>query len=627
MAQRHRGPDDHGVEVVCEADAERMSVIFGSSRLAILDLSKAGHQPMHDTTTGNWIVQNGEIYNFVELRSELEAKGERFLSGTDTEVMLLSYKVWGREAVHRWRGMFACAIWDSARREVVLMRDRLGVKPLYWTTGAEGAVLFSSEVRALLSSGLVDCRIDPEGVSSFLTSGAVRAPATMIRNVRSLRPASCMSISIHGDVMSGPRYWNLARRDVEVDECYSNAVIKARSLLQDAVEAHLVSDVPVSVFLSGGVDSSAIVALASRVATTQIKTFSVTFQDPTISEAGYSREVAKKWETEHSEIVLAEQDIRALIEDAVECMDQPSVDGINTFLISRCAKQAGVKVALSGLGGDEVFGGYSTFRRVPRLAKFGNMVGWLPVGMRNAAEALSGAIGGLGAKQRLAAFAAGKGDMLSSYLMLRMLLTSGQTAVLTGRSSASVLESCKEDDQNLRARIQGLDPFRQVSLLEMEMYMSNMLLRDTDVMSMANSLEVRVPFLDHRLVEYVWSLPMEVKCRTGKPKGFLLDAMGRDLPASVVNRDKRGFTFPWAEWMRGVLRDQLEEVFIADSPVGGDVIDRKEQLRIWREFLSSNDDRMWSRVWAVYILRRWLERLAAAKGTRSSGLVSRAGAC
>lgn len=611
MAQRHRGPDDRGVEVVCEGDAERMSVTFGSSRLAILDLSKAGHQPMHDTTTGNWIVQNGEIYNFFELRSELEAKGERFLSGTDTEVMLVSYKVWGREAVHRWRGMFACAIWDSGRRQVVLMRDRLGVKPLYWTTGAEGAVLFSSEVRALLSSGLVDCRIDPEGVSSFLSGGAVRAPRTMIRNVQSLLPASCMSISIHGDVMSSPRYWNLARRDVEVDECYSNAVIKARSLLQDAIEAHLVSDVPVSVFLSGGVDSSVIVALASRVAATPIKTFSVTFQDPAISEAVYSQEVAKKWETEHSEIVLAEQDIRALIEDAVECMDQPSVDGINTFLISRCAKQAGVKVALSGLGGDEVFGGYSTFRRVPLLARFGNMVGRLPAGLWDAAEALSGAVGGAGAKQRLAAFAAGKGDMLSSYLMLRMLYTPDQTAVLTSRSVASVRASFEDDDQRLRARIQGLDPFRQVSLLEMEMYMSNTLLRDTDVMSMANSLEVRVPLLDHRLIEYMWSLPMGVKCRTGKPKGFLLAAMGRDLPASVVNREKRGFTFPWAEWMRGVLRDHLEAVFAADSRLGEDVMDRQEQLRIWRGFLSGKDDRGWSRVWATYILCRWMDRLRA----------------
>lgn len=613
-AQRHRGPDDADVRVVRPAHGDAMSVSLGACRLAILDLSVAGRQPMHDPSNGNWIVHNGEVYNFLELRRELEGKGETFVSDADTEVLLASYRVWGGPAIRRWRGMFACAIWDASREEIVLVRDPLGIKPLYWATGREGAVVFASEVRALLASTLIEGGLDAAAVWSFLSQGAVRAPATMLREARSVPPASCVTISARGRVMVGERYWDLARCEVQTQRDPNDA-IKVRDAIEDAVETHLVSDVPLGVFLSGGIDSSAIVALMSRVAAAPVRTFSVVFEDPACSEAAFSRQIASAWTTEHTELAVSETEARALVLDAVEHMDQPSVDGVNSFIVSRAARRAGVKAALSGLGGDEVFGGYSTFRRVPLLAGLGALAGHLPAPVASALPALLGrARRPRGIAGRLAELVQGAGDMLSAYLSARTVFAPDAIAALTGGALARAGERFAGDDDRLRARMRDLDAFRQISLLEIELYMGSTLLRDTDVMSMANSVEVRVPLLDQRLVEYVWSLPAASKRRGGRPKGLLVEALGRDLPARVAARPKKGFMLPWARWMRGALRPALDDALARVSGPAAAVLDGRACARLWSAFARGTEDRGWSRVWALYVLCRWLERAGRTPG-------------
>src|SRR5262249_17713906 len=361
-AMAHRGPDDSGTQLV---DRGAREIAFGSVRLAIIDVSTAGHMPMQDPATGNWITFNGEIYNFRTLRGELEAVGCVFHSRTDTEVVLHAYARWGTDCVTRFRGMFAFAIWDHSRRELFLARDRVGEKPLYYVEDKRHQrFLFASELRALLASGLVDRQLDPATLSVYLHNGHTVAPRTMLRSVRSLMPGCWMRTAANGEVLETRRYWRVPvyqRPDTPV------TLERVREVLQDSVEMRTISEVPLGAVLSGGQDSSTIVALMSR-RSTSLRTFSIGFHEPNYDESYYAQWVANRFCAEHTAITLGKHEFDAWLDAGLSAMDQPTFDGLNTYFVSRAARENGLTVALSGLGGDELFGGYPIFRDAPAIA-------------------------------------------------------------------------------------------------------------------------------------------------------------------------------------------------------------------------------------------------------------------
>src|SRR5271166_4310982 len=374
----HRGPDDSGTVIVDCSAAAPCQLGFAHTRLSIIDLSPLGHQPMQDPVTGNWIVYNGEIYNFRELRKELEAAGVEFKSQSDTEVILSAYRVWGESCLTRLGGMFAFALWDAQRKRLLLARDPMGIKPLYYHQ-SEQTFIFASEVRTLLQTGLVPRKADPVGVLSYLAFGSVYEPWTIVEGVKAV-PAGHVLTLENGSV-STREYWNPlpSSSPAESTSSSGNGITTADRLpviLRDAVLSHLVSDVPVGVFLSGGIDSSALVAVLSKNGV-RANTFSLVFQEEEFDEGQYSREIARRFGTEHHEIPISLQDTLAALPEAICAMDQPTIDGINTYLVSAKTRAAGVKVALTGLGADEMFAGYSNFRRVPKMERFVKQFGRL----------------------------------------------------------------------------------------------------------------------------------------------------------------------------------------------------------------------------------------------------------
>ena len=607
-AMRHRGPDGTSVELVHE-EADGSSVVFGATRLAILDLSRNGDQPMRDEESGRTVVHNGEIYNVVALRDELKAHGQRFTSTGDTEVVLRAFNVWGEDCVRRFRGMFASAIWDGRTRQVYLVRDRLGIKPLYYARGRRGEWLFASEINALLASNLVDRATDPVAIDSFFAHGAVRAPRTVLAAARALMPAHTVSLS-HAGLGRPRRYWDLAscRADDQFDR---NAEIKLRDKLLAAVEAHLVSDVSVGLFLSGGIDSSTLAALTSRIARRALPTFSLAFDSAGYDERRYATAVADRWNTDHHEQILGRDSASELVESALGAMDQPSIDGFNAFAVSRFARDHGLKVVLSGLGGDEVFGGYATFKRVPTIERFGRIVGYIP-----GASALAASVGrrfrderGDARVSRILRIPSTGGRVLAAYLLSRELFSPLTRLRLLGQDYSSAFH---DDDADIECRLEHIDSFRQVSLLEMELYMGNMLLRDADVMGMANSLEIRVPMLDHLLLEQVWAFSTAVKSHGEGRKALLIGSMRHDLPDTIVNRPKKGFTLPWPDWTASTLRSHLRETFNNLECLDG-MMDVSAVKRLADGMFANSDPRSWSRVWALYVAARWFERTRQAQ--------------
>jgi asparagine synthase (glutamine-hydrolysing) len=585
----HRGPDDEGVEVVRDGD---LAVGLCTRRLAIQDCSPLGHQPMVSPVTGNVLSFNGEVYNVAELRAELEARGRTFRGHSDTEAVLYAFDEWGDDFLHRLRGMFGLAVWDARGRRLLFARDRLGIKPLYYSHSPSRFVL-GSELRVVLASGLVDDAVSHDGIASFLALGAVREPLTALRDVAALAPGHVGELR-EGRLTVRP-YWSLAdafgRRDARPRE---EAVAALRAELEDAARLHLVSDVPLGVFLSGGIDSSALVGLVSHVDRPP-HTVSVQFGYASHDERPYIDFVQRRFGTEHTAIEVDDATILSEVPAAIAAMDQPTVDGVNTFVVSRLAREAGLTVALSGLGGDELFGGYDTFRFVPQL----DAVRRVPAPLSRAAAA---ALGRLGTsddrrKKMIRWLARSDGD-LPAYALRREIFSPAATEALAGSAPDWSLPDGVSDRVNA------------VSLLELDVYMRNVLLRDSDALSMAHSLEVRVPFLDHRVVELAASLDGRWKKPGDTPKALLVDALHDLLPREIVYRRKMGFAFPFAEWLRTSLREEAEEVLL-DRDHGGAVgamLDPAAVEDTWRAFLAG--ETYWVRPWALFVAKRWGERHA-----------------
>ncbi len=610
-ALAHRGPDDAGRQIFHD-ERSGMTVGLGHRRLSILDLSSAGHQPMVDQSTGNSIVYNGEVFNFRQLRQEMETAGHRFESETDTEVILKSFGARGIEAITPWRGMFAFGIWEQEAGRLSLVRDRLGIKPLYYFEGAD-FFIFGSEIRALLASGLVPRRLSRVGVESFLSYGSVEDPLTIIEGIYAVLPGHRLEYR-DGRVESKP-YW-----EIRVDERAKEELVpkeelvdEIASLTREAVRLRTVADVPISLFLSGGIDSSAILSLLRQEGSSDIRTFSVNFREAEYNEQAYAELVARRYGTVHTSVMLTEVEVLAKIPAALGSLDQPSIDGINTWVVSEATAAAGLKVALSGLGGDEGFLGYRYFRTIARDEKLRKMVSHVPEGLRAVASAAIRATSTGASATKLSELLRSGSLDLPTVKLRRKLFTDRQREELI-RSSPDPIRSIEDE----RARkwhaawtarqmenCRNGDSINQASALELGGYLPNTLLRDTDVMSMAHGLEVRVPLLDHLLIERLLRIDGRVKLGYGlrEVQKWLLVRAAGDLPAEIVERRKRGFEIPFALWFRGALRSRIEESLRA--PGLERVLNREAVERVWSEFLAGRTT--WSRVWALFVLSNWIE--------------------
>jgi asparagine synthase (glutamine-hydrolysing) len=557
-AMLHRGPDDGGVYLTPDGKAGLVN-----RRLAIRDLSPAGHMPMSNADQSVWITYNGEIYNTEELRPELERQGFVFHSNSDTEVILHGYEAWGEEVVGRLRGMFAFALFSLDKtgqrvQRTLIARDRLGIKPCYYAV-TEDSLGFASELRSLRAANLVGTEVNPAALTGYLLSGSVPNPLTIYQDIQALPPATLL-------IWEGGRaelrsYWKLPTEQLETTA--AQAAEEVRGLLQEAVRIRLVSDVPLGAFLSGGLDSSAIATLMRRATNGTIRTCSMVFAEQAYNEAPYARAVAQAVGAEHFERVICSHDVKDEWERIFASMDQPSIDGVNTYFVSQTARQAGLTVALSGLGGDELFGGYpNTFNDVPRVLRALTIAQRIPGGAALARTVLK-VIPDKARWTRTRDALARPASAASAYVTRRGLFAPSEVRELlqpdlwqTGSQAFELTAYVSERVNGTRFSPTGFD---WISRAELRTYMSNQLLRDTDVMSMAHSLEVRVPFLDHRLVEFILRIPEALRKNGRTIKPLLWQAVEADLPAIVRDRqDKQGFTFPFAVWLRQDLRTQVK---------------------------------------------------------------------
>jgi asparagine synthase (glutamine-hydrolysing) len=589
----HRGPDAEGIWT-------HDFCVLGHRRLSIIDTSAAGNQPFRSADENLTVVFNGEIYNYLELRKELEGS-HTFQTQTDTEVILAAYSKWGVECVQHFFGMFAFALWDENQSQLLIARDRLGVKPLYYSETDHGFV-FASELRAILSTDWVERRIDPNAAADYLRYQTVHAPNTIIEGVHMLMPGHRMLIDAKG--IRTERWWDMTDRRIRTDGSESKESIHKHihELMQSSVELRMRADVPFGAFLSGGIDSSIVVGLMSRISSHPINTFSITFNEQAYDESPYSELIAKRFNTKHTAIQLSADHFLRMVPEALHAMDHPSGDGPNTYVVSKATRDTGVKMALSGLGGDEVFAGYDVFRRMKAL-ETKQWLNSLPVAIRKNMGALVRAVKPSAASEKIAAaLSQERIDLAHFYPLTRQVLYDSEVNRLL--KSKPVEHNCVA---LLAQAVSGIrmPTLSKVSVLEISTYMQNVLLRDADQMSMAHALEIRVPFLDHRLIEFVLGVSDTYKF-PHTPKELLTASVGDLIPREIIDRPKMGFTFPWAVWMRNELKSFCEEQLLALQQV--EVIQYDEVLALWKRFLAGDKRITWSRIWPLVVLGHWVKQ-------------------
>jgi len=623
-AMRHRGPDEEGF---LTGEARAPGLALGMRRLSIIDLA-GGHQPIWNETKDVAVICNGELYNYRELRERLSLCGHRFTTQSDTEVLVHAWEEWGEDALTELRGMFAFALLDLRERYATapilfLARDPLGIKPLYYTQTRDGFA-FASEVRALLASGAVPKLLSQDAVTAYLLFGSVSEPVTLVEGVFSLPPGHRMLLHVP-ERRRTPRarpWWDPtvspAAREPRKPRDLASAAKTLRPLLEDAVRAHLIADVPVGLFLSSGLDSGAIAGLAAQ-ARGGIESFTLTFPGTAFDEAELARVAAKRLKTKHTEVALGGDAVVSRMDEALAALDQPSMDGINTYFVSWAARQAGLKVALSGLGGDELFAGYPTFADTPHFARLIRSAWFVPAPVRRLMAPFVGVVAGRQGSPdagRKAAAAWMYPDALPhAYFFMRTLFPPGQLERIVEprfRPSTVNADGVTLDPtwlgwlERTAGEARKLEPFAGVSWLEMRTYMASTLLRDTDAVSMARSLEVRVPLLDTPLVEYMGSLPDAARRRPGAQKALLAEALGDLVPQEILAQRKRTFTLPWEEWLRGPLRGRMEASFADPAPPLAAYVRPGGLRSVWTEFLAGKTS--WSRPWSLHVLNDWCRR-------------------
>ncbi len=594
-AMAHRGPDAGGTWTGSQ-------VVLGHRRLAIIDPGPASHQPMHGVDGRFVLVHNGEVYNYRELRGALA--GRPFRTNSDTESLLAAWEAWGTGCLQRLQGMFAFAMWDSHEQELVLVRDRFGEKPLYYSF-RDGQLLFASEVRALLASGLVPRTLDRAALADHLRHGAVHGPATMVQDVCMLPPGHLLRWS--AGKMQLQRWWSLPE-NMEQDAAAAPREVVLREVRERflrSVEQRAVSDVPYGAFLSGGIDSSAVVGALAATTGERLHTFTVTFDEAEYSEARYAALVAKKFGTRHQEIRLKPEAMLKWLPEALAAMDHPSADGPNTWVVAKMAKEAGVSMVLSGLGGDEVFAGYEVFKRSQALVQQ-NRFTVVPRPLRALLAAVvkhskRDAVGWKAA----ALLELPKWDVAHTYPLARLACSNKELRALLAFAPPPDPVMAAVRDLLYGPAGKRLPTLSQVSAAEFLTYLPDTLLRDTDQMAMAHALEIRAPFMDHRLVQYVLGVPDGVKY-PHTPKKLLTDALGDMLPAEITQRKKMGFTLPWEHWMRNELKGLCERNVRA---LGGRPFFRPGAMEnLWQRFLRNDRSVSWYRIWTLVALEDWIER-------------------
>jgi len=591
----HRGPDDDGF--FCEGP-----VALAARRLSIIDLT-GGHQPIENEDGSAVVVQNGEIYNYRELKRELAGRGHRFATDCDTEVLVHGYEEWGEAFVERLRGMFAIALWDKRRQRLLLARDRFGIKPLYYRH-VGGSLGFASELKAMLEQPDFSREIDPRAVGAYLAFNSIPAPLTIFREARKLPPGHLLAWE--GGEAALRRYARPGPPPAGEVRSGSSAELAAelREVLDDSVRAHLVADVPVGVLLSGGVDSGGLAALASRHVSEPLRTFSIGFEEEGFNELSRARLVAQRYGTDHHELVVR-PDAVELLPKLVEAFDEPFGDSsaLPTYLVSELAVGE-VKVALSGEGGDELFGGYYTYvadllaRRVGRLAALA----------RPLAEALPSRTDRVGFDYKAKRFArAAALPPLERHHGWKEIFSPQARADLAGPGASAwdPLDLYRER----YAETAGAEPLARMQDVDLGIYMADDLLVKTDRLSMAHSLELRVPFLDPEVADFAFSLPTDLKVRGFAKKRLLRQALEPLLPREILHGRKQGFSIPIAAWLRGPLEPFAREVLAPSAVARQGLLDPAAVTPILDRHVSGQED-LSRQIWGLMALTLWFGRYA-----------------
>jgi len=627
-AMRHRGPDDEGFLV---GEARAPGLALGMRRLSIIDLA-GGHQPIWNETKDVAVVFNGELYGYRDLRERLILCGHRFATQSDTEILVHAWEEWGEDALNELRGMFAFALLDLRERYATapilfLARDPLGIKPLYYTQTPDGFA-FASEVRALLAARVAPKNLSRDALTSYLLFGSVSEPVTLVEGVFSLPPGHRMLLHVpeRRRVPRARQWWDpalsSAARDTRKPRDLASAAKKLRPMLEDAVKTHLIADVPAGLFLSSGLDSGAIAALAAK-AQAGIQSFTLTFPGTAFDEAAAAGVIARHCRTKHTEVPLEGGAVVERMDEALAALDQPTMDGVNTYFVSWAARMVGLKVALSGLGGDELFAGYPTFLDTPRISRLIHTAWFVPGVVRRGTKALIAGLAGNRSSPDAGSKAASawiSPDALPHpYFFTRTLFPPGRLEHIiepqfrpstVGPDGVTLEPTWLGWLQRASDEARNLQPVSGVSWLETRSYMTSTLLRDTDSVSMAQSLEVRVPLLDTPLMEFVNALPDPARRRPGMQKALLVEAIRDLLPAEILGQRKRTFTLPWEEWLRGPLREELEASFANPAPSLTPVLRPGGVQGVWNDFLAAKTT--WSRPWSLYVLNEWCRLHLAA---------------
>lgn len=591
-AMSHRGPDADGFY-------HDDKVSLGHRRLSIIDLSTSANQPFFDASGRYVIVFNGEMYNFQEVKNQLT--DYPFKTTGDTEVLLAAFAKWGPAAISKLKGMFAFAIWDKQEEAFYVCRDRMGVKPLYYYQDNE-VFVFASEIRAILASGLVPRKLNKDALADYFSFQSFGYPVSPVAGVQQLEAGSYLKI-VKGRTEKVV-YWSLGSNQPDADFQDVPAVKKhIRQLLSNAVERRLVSDVPVGAFLSGGIDSSTVVGLMAEVSTARPATFNISFSEKEYDEAVYAKMVAKKFNTNHTTIGLKPEVFLDELENALNAMDSPSADGPNTYVVSKAIRNAGITVALSGVGGDELFAGYPFFKQYLQLQKRKTLFDNTGLLRKTAAGILNSTRSGK--NHRIASLlSASRMSISNVYPEFRRILSPVLINELTSLdwNGKSFLHKELSAHQPVFEKLPLLS---QVSAAEYIGYTQQTLLKDTDQMSMAVSLEVREPFFDHDLVEYMLQVPDSIKFPV-YPKSLLVESVKPLLPDEIVHRKKQGFLFPWQVWMKQQLKTFCESRI--DRLIQRDFINGTNLKAYWKRFLDNDSSVRWSELWLFVVLEYWMEK-------------------
>jgi len=609
----HRGPDDQGIWL-------QGGVGLGVRRLSIIDVA-GGHQPIHNQNESAWIVFNGEIYNFPQLRDRLSAKGHRFYTRTDTEVAVHAYDEWGERCVEELNGMFGLAIWDSRRQMVFLARDRLGIKPLYYAITPHG-LAFASELKALLTIPAMRRQVDLAALDDYLALEYVPSPRSIIRGIQKLPPGHTLTWRMDSGEGQLRRYWDIdlgaSEREPDTRSLEQHAD-ELRAVLLESVRKELISDVPLGVFLSGGIDSSTVAAMMTRLTPGHVNSFSIGFNDRSFDESAHARRVAAHLGTNHRELILEPSMMTDLVPNVTEKLDEPLADAsiIPTYLLSRFARQ-NVTVALGGDGGDELFAGYPTllahrlvgyYERLPGMVRdrlVSPLVQRLPVSMAN-----------ISLDFKLKRFVGGAGYSVGERHMrwLGSFSSDQRAELLDPHVDAALRQSDHQDlvaEHLARHRLQ--DPLNQVLYLDMKMYLENDILAKVDRASMLASLEARVPLLNVDLVEHMARVPVALKLRGQRSKYILKHAMRGVLPDATLARGKKGFGIPVARWIRGPLKELVTDTLAPDKLRREGFFRPAYVQRLLDDHLGGRRDNR-KQLWTLFMFERWYERYAAPFAT------------